>query len=118
MIGSLIRAILFDAGNTLIRIDYATIGNELERLGATVSPDRIQRADWLARVKLDVDLIAVAAERPSTEDQSMAGRYFRYVLETLGVTDATTVATLETWRRAYNAPVGFWNVADPEAEAA
>jgi putative hydrolase of the HAD superfamily len=108
----------FDAGNTLLRIDYETIGREIARLGATVSADEIQRADWLARVKLDLDLVAAAREQPSTEDQSMAGRYFRYVLETVGVADAPSVATLEAWRRAYNAPVGFWNIADPDAEPA
>jgi putative hydrolase of the HAD superfamily len=108
----------FDAGNTLLRIDYAAIARELGRHGTTVPLAAIQRADWLARVRLDGDLFRDVRTGLSTESQSAAGRYFRYALEALGVTDGATLEALDGWRRSYNHPVGFWNVADPDAEPA
>ncbi len=48
----------------------------------------------------------------------MAGSYFRYVLEELGVTDPETVRAVAEWRKEYNLPVGLWHVPDPEAETA
>ena len=49
----MIRAILFDAGNTLIRMDYAAIAAELGRHGVSVTPEAVQRAEWTARVQLE-----------------------------------------------------------------
>jgi putative hydrolase of the HAD superfamily len=113
-----IRAVFFDAGNTLLRIDYAAIARELARHGTMVSSEAIQHADWLARVRLDAELFGDGPRPLSTENPSTAGRYFGYALEALGVTEAGTLETLDAWRRAYNHPVGFWNVADPDAEPA
>ena len=108
----------FDAGNTLLRIDYAAIARELARHGTTVPLAAIQRADWLARVRLDGELFRDVRTGLSTESQSVAGRYFGYALEALGATDGATLEALDGWRRSYNHPVGFWNVADPDAEPA
>jgi putative hydrolase of the HAD superfamily len=113
-----IRAVFFDAGNTLLRIDYAAIARELARHGRTVPLEAIQHADWLARVRLDAELSGGGPGPRSTENASTAGRYFGYALEALGITEAATREALDAWRRAYNQPVGFWNVADPDAEPA
>jgi HAD superfamily hydrolase (TIGR01509 family) len=112
-----IRAILFDAGNTLIRMDYAAIAAELGRHGVTVTPETVQRAEWKARVRLDAELFA--PERPaSTESRGVVEHYTRRVLEGVGVTDDAVIAAMIDWRRRYNAPVGLWTVAEPEAAAA
>ena len=113
----MIRAILFDAGNTLIRMDYAAIAAELERHGVRVTPEAVQRAEWMARVQLDAELFAPEGAF-STESRDTTERYTRYVLEGVGVTDPAVVATMTAWRRVYNAPVGLWTVAEPEAAAA
>jgi putative hydrolase of the HAD superfamily len=113
----MIRAVLFDAGNTLIRMDYAAIAAELARHGVTVTPEAVQRAEWAARVRLDADLFASAGTF-STESRGTAERYTRYLLEGAGVADADLVATLAEWRRGYNPPIGLWTVAEPEAVAA
>ncbi len=112
-----LRAVFFDAGNTLLRMNYAVIAGELARRGVPVSPEEVQRAEWRARVRLDADL---AARPPgaSTESRRTAGRYLRYILEGLGVRDEGLMAAMAAWRRAYNPPVGLWNVAEPEAAAA
>jgi HAD superfamily hydrolase (TIGR01509 family) len=114
----MIRAVLFDAGNTLIRMDYAAIAAELARHGVIVTPEAVQRAEWAARVRLDADLFAPAGTF-STESHGTAERYTRYLLEGAGVADTNgLVATLTEWRRGYNLPIGLWTVAEPEAAAA
>src|ERR1043165_398152 len=113
----MIRAILFDAGNTLIRMDYAAIARELARHGVRVSPEAVQRAEWTVRGRVDTDVFAPAATF-STESRDTAARYTRYWLEELGLSDPAIVTAMTEWRRGYNAPVGLWTVAEPDASAA
>jgi putative hydrolase of the HAD superfamily len=108
------RAVLFDAGNTLIRIDYAAIASALAGRGHARDLAAIEDAELRARVRLDPFL----APGMSTESGDTHGRYLRYLLEHLGVTDPAEVAALERWRRDYNAPIGLWTRADPRAAAA
>ena len=107
-----LRAIFFDAGNTLLRMNYADIAGALGRLGVTATAGEVQRAEWTARVRLDTDVLVNAR---STESRDTHLRYLRYILEGLGVTDERTVDAVDAWRRAYNLPVGLWNTADPDA---
>lgn len=116
MDGPRLRAIFFDAGNTLLRMNYAVIAAELGKHGIETTPGEIQRAEWLARVRLDEDLAKAAGA--STESRSTSGRYLRYMLEALRVTDDAVVNAMAEWRRTYNVPVGLWNTADPDAETA
>jgi putative hydrolase of the HAD superfamily len=110
----LIRAIFFDAGNTLIHMDYDAIAAALGREGVATTAGDVQRAEWRARVRLD------ASFRPdvSTEHPSTGERYLAFWLDELGVRSAATIAALTTWRRTYNLPQGLWTVLEPEAEAA
>ena len=110
-----LRAIFFDAGNTLLRMNYADIADALARQGVTASAADVQRAEWTARVRLDTDVLVHAS---STESRDTHLRYLRYILEGLGVTDESTVEAVDAWRRAYNLPVGLWNTADPDAATA
>jgi putative hydrolase of the HAD superfamily len=112
------RAVFFDAGNTLLRMNYAAIAARLAAEGVRVDAAEVQRAEWRARVRLDADLAREAGTRGSTESRDSVGRYLRYLLDGLGVTAPGRVAALAEWRRAYNPPVGLWNTADPEAEPA
>jgi putative hydrolase of the HAD superfamily len=104
----------FDAGNTLLRMNYAAIAARLAAEGHPVTPERLQRAEWRARVRLDDHLVTGI----STETVSTGDLYLRYILEEAGAADAALVATMTRWRRDYNAPVGVFNTADPDAEAA
>ncbi|HYE92531.1 MAG TPA: HAD-IA family hydrolase [Terriglobales bacterium] len=112
-----LRAILFDAGNTLIRMDYAAIAAELTRHGVAVTADAVQRAEWAARVRLDTDVFAPPGAF-STESRDTGERYTRYLLEGVGVGTDAIHAEMIAWRRGYNMPVGLWTVAEPEAAAA
>jgi len=110
-----IRAVFFDAGNTLLRMNYAVIAAELVSHGVRVAPEEVQRAEWRSRVRLDDQVLARSRPGDSTESRASADRYLRYVLQELGVADAATVDKVAEWRRTYNRPVGVWNTADPQA---
>ncbi|HEX9574681.1 MAG TPA: HAD family hydrolase, partial [Myxococcales bacterium] len=107
------KAIFFDAGNTLLRMNYAAIAAELARHGAAIAADALQRAEWRARVRLDLDL--AAARGRSTESRGTGDRYVRHMLDEAGVTDEEVIAAVTAWRRGYNPPVGVWDAADPAA---
>jgi HAD superfamily hydrolase (TIGR01509 family) len=108
------RAILFDAGNTLLRMNYPAIAAYLVSREHPVSVPQVREAELRARVRLDADLASGA----STETRDTHERYLRYVLLHLGIADEGEVRAIATWRRGYNPPVGLWNRADPEAAAA
>ena len=118
MIAPAVRAVFFDVGNTLVRIDYAAIAHALAAHGVRLTADRVQRAEWRARVRLDADLSAVPAASRSTETGDTHTRYLRYTLDGLGITDDTLIAAVDEWRRTYNSPIGLWNTVDPDAAAA
>jgi len=110
-----VRAVIFDAGNTLLRMDYGIIADHLRARGRAVSPLRVEDAELRARVRLDPHLAPGAS---STESTVTHGRYLRYLLENLAISDDTEIEAIARWRRGYNPPVGLWNRADPEAIAA
>ena len=105
------RAVLFDAGNTLMRMNYRAIAGHLEGRGHAVPVDAIEEAELRARVRLDADL----ARGVSTEGRTAQDSYLAYLLEGLGITDAAEIEAAGSFRRSYNAPAGLFNVADPHA---
>ncbi|MGH7308271.1 MAG: HAD family hydrolase, partial [Candidatus Rokuibacteriota bacterium] len=112
------RAVFFDAGNTLVRMDYAAIAGELLGHGVRVSATDVQQAEWRARVVLDAELGARPSRHASTEAGSAGDLYSRLILAELGVEDGRVIDAVAAWRRAYNPPVGLWNTVEPVAEAA
>lgn len=67
-----IKAVFFDAGNTLLTQDYEALAGILGRLGLSVGPEDVRRAEHRARVRLDRYLRAGR----STEDPSTI-RFYR-----------------------------------------
>ena len=109
-----LRAIFFDAGNTLVRIDYGALAAALASHGVSRTLDELMRAEWRARVRLDRDVFATG-EVASTEARTTHSRYLEYVLAGVGVTDPSVVESLDVWRRAYNQPLGLWTAPEPDA---
>jgi putative hydrolase of the HAD superfamily len=107
--------VFFDAGNTLLQMNYTVIAQALTERGLRVTPEQVQRAEWRARVRLDDELSRV---RVSTETGSTAGRYLTLMLDALGVTNGDLADSMVAWRLAYNPPVGVWNTAEPRAAEA
>ena len=67
------RAIIFDAGNTLLRMNYAIIVEHLRARGCAVTLDQVEEAELRARVRLDPHL----APGNSTESTITHGRDLR-----------------------------------------
>jgi len=112
-----LRAIFFDAGNTLVRIDYAAIAATLAVHGVSRTPEALMRAEWQARVRLDADIFATG-EVASTEARTTHSRYLAYVLEGVGVRDPGVIDAIDAWRRGYNQPLGLWTAPEPDAAPA
>ena len=109
----MIRAIVFDAGNTLLEMDYPLIAAQLRLRGHGVTEARVADAERRARVRLDEE----RAAQPARE-RTGSGRYFRYLLTNLGIDDDGELAALTRWRRGFNLPIGLCHRANPEAVAA
>jgi len=109
-----VRAVIFDAGNTLVRMNYAVIARYLSERGYAVSDALVHEAELRARVRLDRHLAPAA----STESGDIHARYLGYVLDHLGITATGEIEAIADWRRSYNPPVSVWDIADPEAAAA
>ena len=108
------RAVLFDAGNTLLRMNYPAIARHLASRGHAVPAEAVEEAELRARVRLDADL----APGVSTEGRTAQDRYLVYLLEGLGLTDPEEIKAAASFRQSYNAPAGLFDRADPEALAA
>ena len=109
-----LRAVFFDAGNTLIRMDDTAIAAALTAHGVAATPEAVRRAEWRARVRLDTSLRPGA----STEHPDTGHRYLVYLLDELGVRDDATITALAAWRRAYDPPRGLWTALEPGAPEA
>ena len=108
------RAVLFDAGNTLLRMNYGAIVAALAAEGIAADEAAVEDAEIRARVRIDQHL----APGASTESVATHDRYVAYLLEGIGVTDPDAVAAMSRWRWSFNAPFGLWTRPDPAAPAA
>jgi putative hydrolase of the HAD superfamily len=116
--GGALRAVFFDAGNTLLRMDYDVIAAGLVARGVACSAADVQRAEWRARVRLDAALGARRMGSTSTESPGTSDLYSRLMLDELGVRETSVLDAMAAWRRTYNPPVGLWNTAQPRAAEA
>ncbi|HMH76291.1 MAG TPA: hypothetical protein VK547_06665, partial [Candidatus Udaeobacter sp.] len=56
-----VRAVIFDAGNTLLRMNYSVIADHLRTRGRAASAEQVEEAELRARVRLDPHLAPGAA---------------------------------------------------------
>jgi FMN phosphatase YigB (HAD superfamily) len=104
------RAVIFDAGHTLLEFDYPLLVAQLQACGYSVNRADVVAAEQHARMRLDEERAADGARRRTGE-----GRYMKYLLERLRITDDATSKAIADWRRNFNLPVGLCHQADPEA---
>ncbi len=76
-----LRAIFFDAGNTLISIDYPQIAEVLRGEGFVVASETVRQAECRARVKLD----PIVARMEDKESPELFSTYMRLTYEELGI---------------------------------
>jgi putative hydrolase of the HAD superfamily len=108
------RAVLFDAGNTLLRMNYPAIARHLASRGHAVTVEAVEEAELRARVRLDADL----ARGVSTEGRPAQDQYTTYLMDGLGLIGAEEIEAAVTFKRGYNPPAGLFDRADPGARAA
>jgi putative hydrolase of the HAD superfamily len=80
---SAVRAILFDAGGVLVRLDYETMAAEATALGEPLTATELARAEGVARRRLD--RAAHAKGRVPGTDTSRRRSYFAELLDAAGV---------------------------------
>lgn len=106
-----LKAAFFDAGNTILEIDYRVIAEALAAEGYRVMPEAIRQAEQLARVRLDPYL----GSNSSTESSEIFRRFFAFALEGVGVSWGEGAERAMERVRALNQPLGLWCVQNPEA---
>src|SRR5215467_2886864 len=108
-----IRAIVFDAGHTLLEMDYARVTEYLRARGHEVAEPAVVAAERGARMRLDVE----QAAQP-TRTRTGQGRYVRFLLDALSIDNDDERRAVAEWRRGFNVPIGLCHRADPEAARA
>lgn len=108
-----LKAVLLDAGNTVMLINYPVVTEALAAEGFDVEYDRVREAEYGARVLLD----PILARRNSTEAPEIFRTYIRFVCEGLGV--EWGAATERAFQRiaAYSREHNLWNQPNPQARA-
>ena len=106
-----LKAVLFDAGNTVVLINYAVVVEALAAEGFEFEEARVREAEYRARVRLD----PILAQSNSTESPNIFQTYMRFVCEDLGV--EWGAAAERAFRRIaeYNQQHNLWNQPNPQA---
>jgi len=107
------RAIIFDAGHTLLEMDYERVTAFLLERGHDAGLGAVIEAERRARIRLDVEQAA-----QSSRARTGQGRYVRFLLDALGIDDEAERRALGEWRRGFNPPIGLCHRADPDAAGA
>lgn len=112
MLPSDLDAVVFDAGGTLVRLDYAHIAQTSRARGADVDEASLARGE--AHARRAIDTAAAASGTPGGNDESRRPHYFTDVLRGAGVAEESArriAEDLETAHRDSN----LWRV--PLADA-
>lgn len=106
-----LKAAIFDAGNTVMLINYGVVVEALVAEGCDVDEAAVREAEYRARVRLD----PVLARRNSTEAPQIFQTYMRFVCEGIGV--PWGVAAEQALRRLaeYHREHNLWNQPNPQA---
>ncbi len=107
----LLEAVLFDAGGTLVRLDFEWMSETVRGLGHEVSAEALRRSEVAARKAFDQAFDqppppAVAGE-PRLGERGDTRLYFRVILEAAGVPRSLVGPALERFYER-QAGVGLW----------
>jgi len=100
-----LAAVVFDAGGTLVRIDFEWIAAMLAGLGHATDAATLRRGEIAARRAFDAAFVALSAAGDA--DRGDVGLYFRVILESAGVPAALVGPALERCRDRQAGP-GLW----------
>jgi putative hydrolase of the HAD superfamily len=102
-----LEAVLFDAGGTLVRIDYAFIARAAAGLGVAVSEHALLRGEAAARRA--VDALADAPGRLEGTDASRIAGYFENLLRAAGLPEPAVAPVIRAME-AGHAESNLWRV--------
>jgi HAD superfamily hydrolase (TIGR01509 family) len=106
------KAILFDAGNTLVHLDYALIARTFQAHGVAVTAEQVRHAEQRARVPIDRLIAGIGgAERHEPE---IMHAYFRFALEALGLPVTAGAVEAMAPLTAYTKTGRLWTVVEPD----
>lgn len=117
-----VKAIVFDAGNTLAHLDYAFIARVLAEHGCSTTPMAIRIAEYGAKAAIDRELAPEMAAPESVEgllwpqQSSERPSYFAMALHHLGIPRERMQPMLEALRR-HNDERCLWRVIEPDTRA-
>ncbi len=104
-----IQAVFFDAGNTLVYLDYAYIAEELGRSGIEVSAEDVRHAELIARGTVDKRIAEGNISDPQVWDL-----YFRTMFTTAGLDGAAAVDDTLRRIRKHNEYMLLWRFVPDE----
>ncbi len=93
----MVTTILFDAGGTLVYLDYAFLARELRRAGIATSVRAIRLAEYAAKAEIDRRLLGAVADT----DETRRRPYFTVLLEQLGVEPTLATRLIEHFDAAH-----------------
>ncbi len=114
-----VTAVLFDAGNTLMHLDYEFIAAVLAQHGHPATPLAIRIAEYGAKAAIDRELAPEMAAPESVEgllwpdDSGERPSYFAVALHHLGVSRAAMRPILDALQ-AHNRESCLWRVVEPD----
>jgi putative hydrolase of the HAD superfamily len=100
-----LAAVVFDAGGTLVRIDFEWIAAMLGESGHATDAGALRRGEIAARRAFDAEFVALTAA--GAADRGDVGLYFRVILESAGVPAPLLRPALERCRDRQAGP-GLW----------
>jgi len=103
-----ITTVLFDAGGTLVHLDYSFLHKELRQAGISTSRRAIRQAEYASRAEIDRRLHGPDADT----DETRRRPYFAVLLDQLGVEAATAQRLLKRFDAAH-AQANLWRVMLP-----
>lgn len=106
-----LKAVLFDAGNTVILINYRVVAGALAAEGFDVKEAPVREAEYRARVRID----PILAQRKSTEAPEIFKTYVRFVFEGVGVEWGAAAERAFDAIADYNRRQNLWNRPHPQA---
>ncbi len=108
-----LKAVIFDAGNTVMLINYGVVIEALAAEGFDVEESAVREAEYRARVRLD----SILAKRNSTESPQIFQTYMQFVCENLGVQWGAAAERALHRMAEYHREHNLWNQPNPQAHA-
>lgn len=107
-----LKAVIFDAGNTVMLFNYGVVAEALAAEGYGVDEAVVREAEYRARVRLD----PILARRNSTEAPQIFQTYMRFVCEEIDVPwGAAAIERAFQRVTEYHRANNLWNRPNPQA---